>query len=92
MRYSRRNIYFHELIGLDIKVIEYPDPSIVGLEGRVVDETFKTFLVEKKDGGFIRVFKNHGVFQFITPDHRKFLVRGPRILGRPEDRLKKIVR
>ena len=92
MRHTRKNIYFHELIGLDIEILEYSDPKLVGLKGRVLDETLKTFLIETSDGRIIRVFKEHGVFRFITPHKLRVIVKGYRIVGRPEDRLKKIVR
>ncbi|MET1159405.1 MAG: ribonuclease P protein subunit [Thermoprotei archaeon] len=92
MRHSKRNIYYHELIGLGVEVLEYPDPSIAGLSGRVVDETMKTLLIESPGRGFVRVLKEHGVFRFKTPYGLSFTVIGTRIVGRPEDRLKRIVR
>ncbi len=92
LKHSRRNIFYHELIGLRVEVLEYPDPSIVGLKGRVLDETLKTLLIETESGRRIRLFKEHGIFRFITPHNVRVIVKGVKILGRPEDRLKKIVR
>lgn len=92
MRHTRRNIYYHELIGLDVEIIEYPDKNLVGLKGKVLDETLKTLLIETPDHRFVRVFKEHGVFRFITPYKTRVIVKGVKIIGRPEDRLKKIMR
>ncbi len=71
-------------------MLEYPDPSIVGLEGLVIDETMKTLLIEKDNGRRIRIYKVHGVFEFMLPTGEKVIIRGARILARPEERLKKI--
>jgi len=92
LRHNRRNIYFNELIGLHVKILEYPDQKLIGLEGRILDETYKSFLIETLNGRIIRVFKEHGIFQFITPQNSRFIVKGIRLVGRPEDRLKNIMR
>ncbi len=92
MKHTKRNILYHELIGLRVKILEYPDPSIAGLEGMVIDETEKTLLIEKPGNGRVRIFKVHGVFEFMLPSGEKVIIRGARILARPEERLKKILR
>jgi ribonuclease P protein subunit POP4 len=40
----------HELAGLDVAVADSPNPDLVGLAGRVVDETMHTLLVATSDG------------------------------------------
>ncbi len=91
MRYSEKNIACHELIGLSVTIVEHPDRTLIGRRGLVIDETYKTLVLE--DGSRrIRVLKEHGVFEFTLPSGAKVLVRGIEILGRPEDRLKNIVR
>jgi len=40
------NLARHELIGLDVQVESNSEPGIVGLRGRIVDETRNTFLLE----------------------------------------------
>ncbi|RLG80416.1 MAG: ribonuclease P protein subunit [Thermoprotei archaeon] len=92
MKHSKRNIYYHELIGLDVEVLEYPDTKLVGLKGRVVNETLKTLVIETDRKRLIRVLKEHGTFRFSTPSGVEVTVRGIRLIGRPEDRLKKIMR
>lgn len=88
---NRKNIYFHELIGLKVKILQYSDPALVGIEGTVVDETLKTLVVEKNDRRRIRVFKANGVFEFTLPNNEKLIIKGVDIIGRPWDRLKKVL-
>lgn len=92
MRHTRKNVVFHELIGLRVEVVEYPDGSVAGLRGRVLDETRKTLLIETDRGRTVRVFKENGTFKFLTPSGESVLVRGFEIVGSPEDRLKRVLR
>jgi len=92
VKYNVKNIYYHELIGLNIEILEYPDMKLVGLKGRIVDETYKTLLIERVNNGFTRVFKEHGVFKIKLPNGKWIVVKGWDIMGRPEDRLKMIMR
>jgi ribonuclease P protein subunit POP4 len=41
----------HELVGLQVRVVESTDPTQVGIEGRVVRETMQTLVVERDDAG-----------------------------------------
>lgn len=43
---SSNNIFYHELIGLELKVVDSSNPSLIGLCGTVIDETKKTLLIE----------------------------------------------
>lgn len=43
---SSKNIFYHELIGLELKVVDSSNPSMIGLSGTVIDETKKTLLIE----------------------------------------------
>lgn len=45
---SSNNIFYHELIGLELKVVDSSNNSLIGIRGTVVDETKKTFLIEVK--------------------------------------------
>lgn len=76
----------HELIGLDVKVAEATDPSQRGLQGRVVDETRNTLLIEV-GGREFRIPKKGSVFVFHLDED--VLIEGDRLLYRPEDRVKK---
>lgn len=41
----------HELAGLHVRVAAAANPSLVGTEGTVVDETKRTLMIEADDGG-----------------------------------------
>jgi len=75
----------HELIGLSVVVREATDPTLVGLRGRVVDETRNTLLVETAKGEK-RVPKKGVEFAFGSEGVR---VQGDDLLFRPEDRIKR---
>ncbi len=92
MRHTRKNIFYHELIGLWVRILEHTDPSLVSVEGVVVDETLKTLVIETRDGRRKRVLKANGVYLFRLPSGGKVIIRGSQIYGRPEDRLKNIVK
>jgi ribonuclease P protein subunit POP4 len=76
----------HELIGLSIVIRRATDPSLVGLRGRVVDETRNTILVETAKGEK-RVPKKGAEFAFGSDEVR---LEGDDLLFRPEDRIKKV--
>jgi len=89
MKHTPKNIFYHELIGLYVKVVKHYDESLIGVEGRVVDET-KNLLIIASKGRLKKVFKKGGVFLFMLPDGSKVEVEGEKILARPEDRVKLI--
>lgn len=91
IRIDSRNIYYHELIGLRIRILQYSDDSLVGVEGVVVDETLKTLVIERDNKRRIRVFKSNGVFEFLLPNGEKVIIKGVDIVGRPWDRLKRVL-
>lgn len=90
MRHSAKNIVFHELIGLEVEVVSHSDPTISGVRGRVVDETRNTLVIEVSDGRRKRIPKLYGLFRFRLPSGRTVTVDGSQIVGRPEDRLKRV--
>jgi ribonuclease P protein subunit POP4 len=83
------NIVRHEFMGLRVRVADSSDREIVGVEGRVIDETRNTITVEA--GGKERDFvKDQCVFSFMLPDSKKWVsVKGSLLVARPEDRIKK---
>lgn len=89
MRRTRRNLPYHELIGLEVIVKEHTDPTLRGLSGRVVDETRNTLVIESADGRERIVPKHGGVFVFKLGARERVELAGTSIEGRPEDRLKR---
>ena len=76
-----------ELIGRTVTIIECSDLSWVHLSGLIIDETQKTFLIEtnKKQK---RIAKQTATFAF-EYHGKKTIVKGTRLVYRPEDRIKK---
>ena len=91
MKHNPRNLPYHELIGLRIKILLHTDPALVNREGIVIWETMKTLIIrDLKSNKEIIVMKENGVFEFELPSGKKVVIEGSRILGRPEDRVKKL--
>jgi ribonuclease P protein subunit POP4 len=73
-----------ELMGLDVKIIKSIRRELIGLEGRVIDETLNTFVIES--GGKEKIVpKGLCVFRF----EGRHDIDGRDLLYRPEDRIKK---
>ncbi|MBS7639248.1 MAG: ribonuclease P protein subunit [Candidatus Bathyarchaeia archaeon] len=80
-----------EFIGLEVKVVRSTNPSCIGLSGRVIDETKNTFKILSRDGEKVLI-KENCIFHFTLPDKTVIEVDGKVLIGRPEDRVKRIVR
>lgn len=80
-----------EFIGLRVKVVKSSNPSCIGLSGKIIDETRNTFKILHDNDEKILI-KRDCVFHFILPDKTIIEVDGKVLIGRPEDRVKKIVR
>jgi ribonuclease P protein subunit POP4 len=76
-----------ELIGRTVTIIECTDSSWVHQTGLIIDETQQTFLIEieKKQK---RIAKQTATFAF-EYHGKKTIVKGSRLVYRPEDRIKK---
>ncbi|HUR62650.1 MAG TPA: ribonuclease P protein subunit [Candidatus Thermoplasmatota archaeon] len=80
-----RAIAKDELIGRTTAIVVSTDPGLVGLSGRVVDETLRTFTLRLADGREVRVGKAESTFE-IDGVH----IPGLAMEFRPEDRTKKV--
>jgi ribonuclease P protein subunit POP4 len=83
-----KNLVRHELIGLKVRVVEALNKSNVGMEGKVVDETRNTIVIEGKNVNKSLV-KEQCIFLFYLPSGERVKVEGKVLVGRPEDRIKK---
>ncbi len=87
---NKRNLKAHELIGLDVEVINSSSYYLIGLKGKIIDETKNTFLVKTKKG-IKRIPKKGNIFLFnLRNMHVK--IKGDEICFRPEERTKKVMR
>ena len=82
------SIVQHEFIGLEVTVVKSSNPYLVGISGRVIDETRNTFIILQNDNRKV-VVKDTSIFNFILSDGTVVEIDGKVIMGRPEDRIKK---
>jgi len=91
MRITTRNILYHELIGLEVEILNHPDPGLIGLKGIIRWETSKTIVV-RKSGEDLVILKSGGLFRFKLPNGETVVVRGDNLIGTPQERARRIVR
>lgn len=84
------NIIRHELLGLSV-IVEWKKGDQRRVQGIVVGET-KNMIKVKSDGEVLSFPKKACSFIFTLPNDLKVKVDGNVLVGRPEDRLKKVVR
>jgi ribonuclease P protein subunit POP4 len=80
-----------EFIGLDAKIANNSNPSLVKMKGKVIDETRNTFVILHENKQKI-IPKDTSVFHFTMQDGTVVEIDGKLLLGRPEDRVKKRIR
>ncbi|MEM3364849.1 MAG: ribonuclease P protein subunit [Candidatus Methanomethyliaceae archaeon] len=89
MKVSSSNLIYHDLVGLSAKVVSSTDPTQIGLEGIVADET-KNMLTFSTKRGYKKVSKKNSLFTFYIP--QPVTIVGSMIAYDPAERLKRIVR
>lgn len=72
-----------EFIGLEVEVIDSKNKSLIGVKGRIIDETKETFIIEynKKT---ITIIKKMARLKINGQE-----IEGMNLFGKPEDRIKK---
>ncbi len=83
---SPRNVLRHELIGLDVLVVEASNPALVGLGGRIIDETRNTLVIRGEEG-LKRVQKHCTRFRVTLPDGILVEIDGSVLVMAPEKRI-----
>ncbi len=82
-----KDLIRHELIGLNVEIVKAKNPLLIGIKGKVVDETRNTMTIKYKNK-MRKILKDQAVFN-IKVENKIFQVDGKLLVGRPEDRLKK---
>ena len=83
-----QNVFRHEFIGLTVEVIDSNHEGLVGLQGRIIDETRNTIKIDTGSNEKI-IPKASVTFLFTLPEGEKVSIDGKVILARPEDRIKR---
>ena len=90
-------LIYHELIGLEIKVIRSTNPSLTGTRGRVIDETKNMLIVENSKSRELKIPKADSEILFRIPAELSeegsdifVKIQGNLLLSQPENRIKNI--
>ncbi len=79
------NITSHEFIGLHTEITQSSNPQIIGLNGRIVDETKSMFRINTKNG-VKSVAKSKSSWKF-SIENQDVVIDGSKIAKRPFDRI-----
>ncbi|MEM3891623.1 MAG: ribonuclease P protein subunit [Nitrososphaerales archaeon] len=88
MKITPINLLCHELIGLNIKIVDSKEPTLINLNGVVVYETKKTLHISAN--GRIKVIPKDVCRFALRLPQRVVEVEGWKLVGRPEDRVKRL--
>jgi len=79
------NITSHEFIGLHTEIVQSSNPQIIGLNGRIVDETKSMFKINTKNGTK-SIAKSENSWKF-SIENNDIVIDGSKIAKRPFDRI-----
>lgn len=92
-------LIYHELIGLEIQVIRSTNPALIGIRGRVIDETKNMLVIENLRSRELKIPKADSEFLFRIPAELSekgrrsdtfVKIQGNLLLSQPENRIKNI--
>jgi len=79
------NIRSHEFIGLHTEISESTNPQVIGLNGRIINETKSMFTINTENGSR-SIAKSTSNWKF-SIQNKDIIVKGTSIAKRPFDRL-----
>ena len=79
------NITSHELIGLNTEITQSTNPQVVGLNGRIINETKSMFTINTENGTK-SMAKSTNSWKF-SIEGKEVIVNGSKIAKRPFDRI-----
>ena len=85
-----RDIPRLELIGKELEVIDADNPTLIGIKGKVIDET-KNMLIIETNNETKKLVKKQVTIKVKIED-KEIIIKGEILQGRPEERLKKKIR
>lgn len=77
-----------EIIGLKAKVTGSKNKDLIGITGKIIDETKKTLTIESGTKK-IMIIKNDSKLEIETRNGVTIEIEGDLLYGRPEERIKK---
>lgn len=82
---TAENITSHEFIGLNTEIVQSTNPQVIGLNGRVINETKSMFTINTGNG-IKSMVKAENSWKFVI-ENKEVVVDGTRIAKRPFDRV-----
>lgn len=79
------NITTHELIGLNTEITQSTNPQVIGLNGRIINET-KSMLSINTEKGVKSIAKSTNSWKF-SIEGKEVVINGTKIAKRPFDRI-----
>jgi ribonuclease P protein subunit POP4 len=83
---SPENVFVHEIICLDAKIVESTDPTLEGVRGTIVFETKNTISI-RTDSSVKQIAKKAAEKIEIKTHSGVCFISGSSLRGRPEDRI-----
>ena len=77
----------YELIGSQLEVVDSKNKSLIGMKGKIIDETKNILFLDNKK----KLIKNQSTFK-IKFKNKTIKIKGQLLVCRPEDRLKKKIK
>ena len=81
-----KEILRHELIGSHIRIVDAKNKSLIGLYGKIIDETKNTFTIKNHTSK--KVIKDQ-VTLLVKMENETIKIEGNVLVNKSEDRLKK---
>ena len=91
---TKNNLPNHELIGLEVEIIESKNKTLIGKKGKIVDETRNCFVIREinnKEDKESKVIKKDSTFSFKV-GKQKIKMKGEIISKNPWERIKKRIK
>ena len=80
------NVLRHEFIGVKIEITDSKNKSLIGLEGKIVNETKNMFIIETKSTTK-KIIKNQ-IKMKLKFKNKTVEIDGKKLVGAPENRIK----
>ncbi|MBI2507601.1 ribonuclease P protein subunit [Candidatus Woesearchaeota archaeon] len=84
---NEKKIIKYEFIGSEIKIIDSKNKSLIGINGKIADETKNMFMLDNGK----KIIKSECKFKMKIKG-KTVEINGKVLVARPEDRVKKLLR
>ncbi|MAG60644.1 ribonuclease P protein component 1 [archaeon] len=81
-------VHPHELIGSQLEILDSTSKNLVGLEGKIIDESRSLLYVKIQEGKEVKILKTAIIRLKVQNQNYENELMGKAIFGRPWDRIK----